>query len=157
MSKYNKFLEKDTYLNVGSMVMRCVDQGISGEPLLQCDGSAISRTVYAKLFSLLGTTYGAGDGSTTFNLPDMRGLFLRGFDTGAGIDPDAGTRGATVGSYQESTIAYHTHTQTGARPSISDSRTGRASGGQQTTGPNNITGEMRPMNNSVKMYVVYKD
>ena len=43
-----------------------------------CDGSAISRTDYKSLFSVIGTTYGAGDGSTTFNLPDMRGRFPLG-------------------------------------------------------------------------------
>lgn len=50
---------------------------------LFCDGSAISRTTYAALFTALGTTYGAGDGSTTFNLPDMRGRFPLGAGTGA--------------------------------------------------------------------------
>jgi len=43
-----------------------------------CDGRAVSRTAYARLFSVLGTTHGTGDGSTTFNLPDYRGQFLRG-------------------------------------------------------------------------------
>lgn len=43
-----------------------------------CDGQAISRTTYATLFSIIGTNFGAGDGSTTFNLPDYRGKFLRG-------------------------------------------------------------------------------
>jgi len=45
---------------------------------LMCDGSAVSRTTYAALYSIIGTTYGSGDGSTTFNLPDMRGAFPRG-------------------------------------------------------------------------------
>lgn len=45
---------------------------------LICDGSAVSRTIYANLFSIIGTTHGAGDGSTTFNLPDYRGMMLRG-------------------------------------------------------------------------------
>jgi len=43
-----------------------------------CQGQAVSRTTYANLFAILGTTYGSGDGSTTFNLPDYRGSFLRG-------------------------------------------------------------------------------
>jgi len=43
-----------------------------------CDGSAVSRTTYATLFAVIGITYGAGDGTTTFNLPDMRGVFPRG-------------------------------------------------------------------------------
>jgi microcystin-dependent protein len=53
---------------------------------LICDGSAISRTTYADLFAVLGTNYGAGDGSTTFNLPDLRGEFVRGSDAGRGVD-----------------------------------------------------------------------
>ena len=54
-----------------------------------CDGSALSRTEYAALFAVIGTIYGAGDGST-FNLPDMRGEFLRGADDMQG---PAGSRG----------------------------------------------------------------
>lgn len=45
---------------------------------LACNGAAISRTAYAELFAVIGTTAGAGDGSTTFNLPDLRGQFVRG-------------------------------------------------------------------------------
>lgn len=56
---------------------------------LFCDGSAISRTVYARLWDKLGTTYGAGDGSTTFNIPDLRGEFIRGYDSGRGVDIDS--------------------------------------------------------------------
>lgn len=47
------------------------------EGTLVCNGAAISRTTYSELFGVIGTTAGAGDGSTTFNLPDLRGLFLR--------------------------------------------------------------------------------
>ena len=45
---------------------------------LAADGSNVNRTTYAALFSAIGTTYGAGDGSTTFALPDLRGIFVRG-------------------------------------------------------------------------------
>lgn len=48
---------------------------------LICDGSAISRTEYAELYAVIGTSYGAGDGSTTFNLPDKRGRTSAGFDS----------------------------------------------------------------------------
>ena len=51
---------------------------------LLCDGSAISRTAYASLFTIIGTTYGTGDNSTTFNLPDGRGGVLRGAGTSSG-------------------------------------------------------------------------
>lgn len=53
---------------------------------LECDGSAVSRATYANLFAAVGTLYGAGDGSTTFNLPDTRGYFLRAWSNGASLD-----------------------------------------------------------------------
>ena len=49
---------------------------------LICDGSAISRTTYSKLFSAIGTTFGEGDGITTFNLPNYKGKFAVGLDQG---------------------------------------------------------------------------
>lgn len=61
---------------------------------LICDGSAVSRTTYAALFAAIGTAHGSGDGSTTFNLPDYRGRFLRGVDGAAGRDPDKASRTA---------------------------------------------------------------
>ena len=51
------------------------------EGWLLCQGTAINRTTYATLFAVISTTYGTGDGSTTFNLPDMRGVFARGQGT----------------------------------------------------------------------------
>lgn len=59
----------------------------SPDGFLICDGSAVSRTAYANLFAVIGTTYGAGNGTTTFNLPDLRGEFIRGADAGRGVDP----------------------------------------------------------------------
>ncbi len=53
---------------------------------LACDGSLRSRAAYPGLFSAVGVVYGAGDGTTTFSLPDLRGEFLRGLDGGRGID-----------------------------------------------------------------------
>ncbi len=54
---------------------------------LKENGAAVSRAAYADLFAVIGTTYGAGNGSTTFNLPDSRGEFIRGLDDGRGVDP----------------------------------------------------------------------
>ena len=45
-----------------------------------------SRTTYANLFNVIGTSFGAGNGSTTFNVPDLRGYFIRGWDNGKGTD-----------------------------------------------------------------------
>lgn len=54
---------------------------------LICNGTAVSRVTYAELFTVIGITYGVGDGTTTFNLPDLRGEFIRGLDAGRGADP----------------------------------------------------------------------
>lgn len=53
---------------------------------LKANGAAVSRTTYASLFAIVGTTFGAGNGSSTFNLPDLRGEFIRGWDDGRGVD-----------------------------------------------------------------------
>ena len=53
---------------------------------LKADGALFNRVTYAALFAVIGTLYGVGDGSTTFQLPDLRGQFIRGFDDGAGVD-----------------------------------------------------------------------
>jgi len=53
---------------------------------LECNGAAVSRTTYADLFATIGTTFGLGDGTNTFNLPDLRGEFVRGWDDGRGVD-----------------------------------------------------------------------
>jgi len=71
---------------------------------LKANGAAVSRVTYAALFAVIGTTYGTGDGSTTFNLPDLRGEFVRGLDDGRGIDS-----GRTIGSHQDDALKAHTH------------------------------------------------
>ena len=71
---------------------------------IKCNGATVSRITYARLFDKIGTTFGAGDGSTTFNLPDLRGEFIRGWDDGRGIDS-----GRTLGSYQSDELKSHLH------------------------------------------------
>lgn len=71
---------------------------------LKANGAAVSRTVYARLFERISTVGGAGDGSTTFNVPDMRGVFPRGLDDGRGLDT-----GRALGSYQDSANLSHNH------------------------------------------------
>jgi len=67
---------------------------------LLCDGSAISRTTYADLYVVISTTYGAGNSSTTFNLPDLRGRMALGLDNMGGTSADVVTAGVadTLGS-----------------------------------------------------------
>lgn len=72
----------------------------------KANGAAVSRTTYANLFGKIGTTFGVGDGSTTFNLPDLRGEFLRGWDNGRGVDS-----GRALGSFQADELKAHHHTQ----------------------------------------------
>lgn len=71
---------------------------------LKLNGASVSRTAYASLFSKIGTTFGAGDGFTTFNLPDARGEFIRGFDDGRGVDA-----GRVIGSSQGDLLKAHDH------------------------------------------------
>ena len=71
---------------------------------LKANGAAISRTAYAALFAAIGTTYGAGDGRSTFNLPDLRGEFIRGWDDGRGVDT-----GHLFGSAQADAMRQHYH------------------------------------------------
>jgi microcystin-dependent protein len=90
---------------------------------LKCNGQAVSRTGYAALFSAIGTTYGTGDGSTTFNVPDLRGEFIRGWDDSRGIDS-----GRTLGSNQSDAIEAHTHDVDIEASDIADSATELTSG-----------------------------
>jgi len=131
-----------------------------------CDGSAISRTSYDDLFIAIGINWGQGDGSSTFNLPDLRGRFLRGVDGAAGNDPDATTRtalnlggntGNNVGSYQSDELKAHNHDSFGFDYAW---RTGGAlpgySSGWNTPNNTNLTSnsggsETRPKN----AYVIY--
>jgi microcystin-dependent protein len=114
---------------------------------LECNGATVSRATYPALFSAIGTVYGAGDGSTTFKLPDLRGQFLRGWDNGAGVDP-----GRAIGTSQADAFTSHTHSATsgnfsitgntqfsygGAGASLGISATTAATGGTETR-PKNI-------------------
>ena len=85
---------------------------------LIADGSGISRTTYSALFAKIGILHGQGDGTTTFNLPDARGKFIRYVDGGAGNDPDSASRtaggtggntGDNVGSVQDHAMQGHFH------------------------------------------------
>jgi microcystin-dependent protein len=101
---------------------------------LECSGAAVSRSTYATLFGVISDDFGAGDGSTTFNLPDLRGEFIRGWDHGKGSDPNAATRtdrgdgttGDVIGSKQADEFELHGHP---FRLNLIDGSTNNSSGG----------------------------
>jgi len=97
----------------GSVHMMATTTAPSG--YLKCNGAAVSRTTYADLFAIIGTTHGAGDGSSTFNVPDLRGEFVRGWDDSRGVDS-----GRSFGSSQSDANKQHNHTAS-ATTSISPS------------------------------------
>jgi len=70
---------------------------------LKANGAVVSRTIYADLFAAIGTTFGAGDGSTTFGLPDLRGEFIRGWDDGRGVDSGRAFGSAQLDQMQQIT------------------------------------------------------
>lgn len=119
---------------------------------LPCDGAAVSRTTYATLFARLGTRHGAGNGSTTFNLPDLRSDFLRALDNGRGVDI-----GRLLASFQDHLLASHAHlystydtdNSTGGgsnvRPRSAISATTTATGGNET----------RPRNTAFPLFIKY--
>jgi phage-related tail fiber protein len=95
-------LDPNVILPVGTSIQY---SGYSAPPgFLKENGAAVSRTAYADLFAVIGTTYGAGNGTTTFNLPDSRGEFIRGLDDGRGVDP-----GRTLGTAQADQMQSHRH------------------------------------------------
>ncbi len=121
---------------------------------LKCNGAGISRTTYAALFAEIGIIYGAGNGSTTFNLPDLRGEFLRGWDDARGVDP-----GRPLGGFQGDDFKSHTHI---TAPSFAGAAYGTAFYGAVTpipddAGPTSATGgiETRPRNLAVQFLIKY--
>tara|TARA_Y100000015_G_scaffold38093_1_gene40690 strand:+ start:43 stop:1029 length:987 start_codon:yes stop_codon:yes gene_type:complete len=99
----------------GSVHMMATTTAPSG--YLKCNGAAVSRTTYADLFAIIGTTHGEGDGSSTFNVPDLRGEFVRGWDDGRGVDS-----GRSFASAQGDQNKQHNHSVTdpGHNHSIND-------------------------------------
>lgn len=95
---------------------------------LVCQGQAISRTTYSALYASIGTTYGAGDGSTTFNIPDMRNNVIAGYNTGQPEFSSMGKKGGEI-----------THTLTsGEMPAHTHNIQGNGGGGSSSGYWNNI-------------------
>ena len=146
--------------------------GMSSVPTgwLACDGSAVSRTTYADLFTAIGTTWGAGDGSSTFALPDLEGAFLRGTGSHGTYNMENGIdfSGPSVGSFENDQFQGHKHTVgiinlregsgSGGIYQVLKVGTGSATGTPTSDGTNGNprTGdETRPFNAGVKYCIKY--
>ncbi|WP_417693654.1 phage tail protein [Pseudomonas sp.] len=104
---------------------------------LKCNGDIVSRTQYAALFAAIGTRFGAGDGNTTFALPDLRGEFIRGWDDGRGVDS-----ARAMGSAQAGQNASHSHTATTAAAGTHTHGASTGAAGTHThTGATNNSGD----------------
>lgn len=108
---------------VGEITMWAGSSGAAPADWLICDGSAVSRTTYARLFTILGTTFGAGNGSTTFNLPDLRSRFPIGVGTYASL-------GGNEDDAESARTTVHAHSATG----LTTSATGGGGVVQRGTG-----------------------
>jgi microcystin-dependent protein len=102
---WRPLIEDTRYVPAGMIAEFATPTPPSG--YLVCDGAPRSRTAYADLFAAIGTTWGVGDGSTTFNVPDFRGVFRRGWDNGRNIDT-----GRAFASQQQSQNLTHSHSGT---------------------------------------------
>jgi len=137
-----------TFVQVGAIQAYA---GTAGTGWLVCDGSAVSRTTYANLFAAIGTNFGAGDGSTTFNLPDLRGRAVIGVGTGTGLT--SRSLGQTLGNETHTltvtempahnhtiTDPGHTHSSVVSIANPTPNRAVVSSGGAQTVNMNTSTG-----------------
>lgn len=96
-------LDPSAIANAGTIAYFSMSTAPTG--WIKANGAAVSRTTYSDLFTAIGTTYGSGDGSTTFNIPDLRGEFPRGWDDGRGVDS-----GRSFGSAQSDSLQNITGT-----------------------------------------------
>lgn len=104
--------------------------------LLKANGAEISRSQFPELYAKIGTLYGAGNGTTTFNLPDLRGEFLRFWDDGRGVDPNRG-----LGSFQADQNRAHVHNNTGSISSTNlGTKTSNTTGSHSHSGTANSAG-----------------
>lgn len=179
-------LKFDTFV-VGPQASTFVQTGFVGQIIstssttppsgfLYCDGSAVSRTQYAELFAAIGTTFGSGDGSTTFNLPDGQGIFLRG--TGSQTIGGISYTGGAIGTKQNDAYQGHWHTLgntsgtatttrglTGSGGALESASTGAgrtnmeraiASTSDGTNGTPRTASETRPANMTVAYHICWR-
>ena len=145
---------------------------LEAEGWMLCDGRYLLASSYPELYAVLGSLYGTTNSGANlqFRIPDYRGLFLRGFDAGAGMDPDAANRRSpvggnplnVVGSQQCDALQDHTHLYDVVNPS-GVSQQGNAAGTLQNTKataspsvPARISSETRPRNVAVNYIIRFR-
>jgi microcystin-dependent protein len=115
---YAKYAENAIAIPSGMIMAFAGDTSKIPMGWMLCDGRALNRSDYPALYAAIGLAWGSGNGTTTFNIPETRGYFLRGSDGNAGNDPDKSSRtaimlggnvGNNVGSYQNDTFKSHNH------------------------------------------------
>ena len=123
-----EFLQTDGSGNLSFSIVQGVPTGsvfamaVASVPsgYLECNGAAVSRSTYSVLFGVIGSTYGSGNGSSTFNIPDLGGEVVRGFDNGRGVDS-----GRSIATSQGSANASHNHSISLSGTTSTKSLTGR--------------------------------
>jgi microcystin-dependent protein len=155
----------------GSIIMSPLStiETSSGNKYLLCNGQNVSRTTYSTLFTKLGTTFGSGDGSTTFSLPNYQGLFFRGM--GSQTINSTTYTGVAVNNAQQDSVQNHTHLpQSGSYlqttnqssatggyvsqfPATRPDTSNFANTGLMSTTGRNDTNETRPVNVGMYYYI----
>lgn len=137
---------------VGSMIM-VAHNGVPEVGWLKCNGAVVVRATYSRLFDKIGTAFNTGgESSTQFRLPDMRGMFPRGFDDSRGIDPSR-----VFGSTQQDMLKAHTHD---TRTAFNGEIGGAVSPGNVQPSMGNQSGstggaETRPKNVAVNYWIKF--
>lgn len=139
----------------GSIVFFGADEAPDG--WLECDGAEISRSTYSALFSAIGTTFGTGDGANTFDLPDLRGEFIRVWDHGRGIDTArafASSQAQAIQSHQHTFPVYRSNGSADLSTNEAGVRTDADVRGTVTTAASGGT-ETRPRNIALMACIKY--
>ena len=163
-SKYNwdgQYLTGLAGLSTGTVVPWSTSTAPTG--FLKCDGSAVSRTTYAALFAVIGTTYGVGDGSTTFNIPDLQDRTAIGASVanskslaqtgGANTVTPTGNISGSTGSTTLQTTQIPSHLHSGGFVSMGAYSTGMCGSGGSGTNTGNTGGGQSHSHNLTANFV----
>lgn len=144
----------DPGVPIGTVITWVAPTAPNGGSWLECNGAAVSRALNSGLFAVLGTTYGSGDGVTTFNLPDFRGMYLAGMpSSGGALNTQVGNIGNQV-SLNSTNLPSHTHSIDHGH-----GQTATGEGGDHTHTPGNTSAEfaIKLAGNPPNYYVAPRD